>query len=202
MEGCCHLIVPPPPTAAAEKLQGKGESTRRRAGGAGGPGHQPELWLQLGAAQGTFYGQTGQGDHCSKPARVVHLAGQELPPANSGLEAAGMRGPTRTARQGAARPGTPSTVQMEAGDVGSRNAVSDPAQAKHGPILSSPGAEPGPGSPRPRRLLAVLAVHSHLSCALSSLKIFHTHYLIQAPSRLARADRQGGYADLASVGRK
>ena len=148
MEGCCHLIVPPPPTAAAEKLQGGGESTRWRAGGARGPGHQPELWLQLRAAQGTFYGQTGQGDHCSKPARVVHLAGQELPPANSGLEAAGMRGPTRTARQGAARPGTPSTVQMEAGDVGSRNAVSDPAQAKHGPILSPPGAEPGPGSPR------------------------------------------------------
>ena len=120
---------------------------RRRAGGAGGPGYPREHWLQLGAAQGTFYGQTGQGDHCSKPARVVHLVGQEPPPANSGLEEAGMRGSTRTALQGAACRSTPSTVPMEAGDVSSGNAVSDPAQAKHGPILSPLGAEPGPGSP-------------------------------------------------------
>lgn len=82
--------------------------------------------------------------HC--PWRA-HTVGQELPLATAGLWEAGVGGLTHPARQ---EPGTSSTVQMEAGDLGSGNAVSDPAQAS--PILHSLGAEPthrpaGPGSP-------------------------------------------------------
>lgn len=72
---------------------------------------------------------------------MVHLTGQELPSAHSGLLEAGM-GLIHTARQQAARSSKPSAVQMEAGDMGSGHAVSDPAQANRGLIPHSLGAEP------------------------------------------------------------